>query len=180
MRRSQRLWLAILVAAAALPAAGCFTRFNTNVRLEGTLAAENAKVPPILVYLVGVSQADYKTWEAVPVDEVFRPDSKILQSVLYHTMHFGDHEPKMQTLSRDDEIWKKWCDQRKVEWLFVFAHLPPSPGMADSKAGTADPRRRIFRLNSECWPEYSLGNHTLDFYLSEGMIRFVGRYIEKK
>jgi len=161
----------VCVLAAALlafSAGGCFTPMTVRVAYPEVAEAAGLRRASIDVHLVGVPESAYSQWYNLDITDYFQKPESDRPPATKQVMYFGEGKQDKQVLPHQDPIWASW-HQEKVAYLFILANLP---GDWKPKAGAADPRRVILRLNSDCWPDYVLGNQDIFITLKRGGLKF--------
>ena len=145
-----RLFLTLLLFVATV-LSGCSAgaqRHEIVIGLDPRLA-ESASRPTILVDAVGLTDAERRQWDAMPLSSYWMPGSAARAAVKGRTVsaRFGPERAEPVRVSIDNEVWTA---RRKAgaRWLYVVANLPG--GVAD-RPGTDDPRRLAISLTEPKW-----------------------------
>ncbi|HUS92322.1 MAG TPA: hypothetical protein VM389_08620 [Phycisphaerae bacterium] len=159
MKVANRVAMTAGMISLAWLAGGCAPGpFNVKVFVDETdqeLKDKMGALQSIEVDLVAVNETQYQQWEQMKVSDYWEPTNRVRASAPKIVMKFGQGQPKEQVLSAKDDIWRKWLDENKANYLFVIAHLW---WITEDSPGNADPRREILPLERGRWEGSALGN----------------------
>lgn len=154
-------WIPKALLALTLPLAwtGCKTKgpsfqpgFEVLVEVDKSLKSGKGESPSVEVHIVILDVSEGLKMQKYSMTEYWNPQ-RSEDRILKYPLYFGPGKPDLQTLERNDDIWRRWQQQMGPLdnlWMFVVADLK---GAWEDKEGSADPRRIILPLRSEDWPD---------------------------
>lgn len=134
---------------------GCSTKpqmepRDVRVTLDDSLRDASGKLKSVQVDIKAVNPNERDRWINIPVDEFWAPGSTLASSPNVYVMKFNYQENvATKLLPKTDPIWGKWAADGAMD-LVVIATIP---GLSGNGAGTQDPRRLVFPLDSHRWDE---------------------------
>jgi len=145
-----RLVLALVVLFSAAMLTGCSSpqRHQVVVALDEPLSRSGSR-PTIQVDLVGLTDAERRSWDEMPLSTYWMPGSALRKSVADRALsvRFGPERSQLFVIPVDSELWTKWR-KAGATWLYVVANLP---GGVNDRQGAEDPRRLAISLTSREW-----------------------------
>lgn len=144
------LALLALLIAAILPGCASARRHQVIVALDDALVRSPAR-PTIQVDVVGLTDAERRRWDEMPLSSYWMPGSPLRESARDRTVQvrFGPERSQVFVIEIDSDIWTAW-KRAGAGWLYIVANLPG--GIAD-KPGAEDPRRLAISLASREWAD---------------------------
>jgi len=143
--------LAAILPFIAIVLSGCSSDAQSReivIGLDQSLS-QSATLPTIMVDAIGLTEAERREWDAMPLSAYWMPGSGARTAVKGRTVsaRFGPERTEPVRVSIDNEVWTAWR-KAGARWLYVVANLPG--GVAD-RPGADDPRRLAVSLMNPEW-----------------------------
>lgn len=144
--RTMAMWAAGPAVAMALTGCGgsSFRTYDVDVSLDPALVAARGGSVAAEVDLVGVSDAQAGQWRSYSMSSYFGGDDPMRAGAARHPIVFKPGAAQMQTLSRNDPVWKQW-KQAGATNLVVMSQWP---------GGSA---REVLPLDPAAWEGRRIG-----------------------
>lgn len=141
-------YVVLLACIGLLATGGCKGpgQYNIIVETDSQLCKQSMRVDIVAVAGMGPKE----NWESMSMSKYWSPDRDSIRNkttVPIYTMRWGQGEECIQTLKKNDQIWKKWKD-RNAQWIFILAD---TPGITEDKLGNRDARRLVLPLDKKRW-----------------------------